>query len=113
MHSPLFKTLFHLSNDEIDIIEIKRLGFPPDSAKSLLFYWLLIRKETVPERLTFMKMSDGNKNQSRDFKEGVLIFNDTAGNYTPTKSEKSYRLDVITPPSLNSELIQIIENYLS
>ncbi|MFD2204549.1 hypothetical protein [Kiloniella antarctica] len=96
----------------MDIIEIKLLNLPSGSDKSLLFYWLLIRKEIAPERLTYMNMSDHKETQFRNFKEGQLTFNDTVGKYTPIESGKSYKFDVINPPDLNINLIQRVENYL-
>lgn len=112
MISPQFITLFHLSNDEIDIFEIKRLGLPSDSEKSLLFYWLMISKGNSPVRLTFASMSEEGENQIRDFKEGKLSFNGNVGFYTSNSGDEPNKLIVVNPPALSTRLIQSIENFL-
>ncbi|WP_419903015.1 hypothetical protein [Kiloniella sp.] len=113
MSSLNFKTLFHLSNDTVHIIEIKRLGLPGDSDKSLLFYWLLIKKGHLPQRLTFQGMAENGENQTRDFKEGKLCFGDEIGEFTESGNRTSHQIDVITPPTLSSSLNQSITSYLS
>ncbi|MEH6629788.1 MAG: hypothetical protein V7776_03120 [Halopseudomonas aestusnigri] len=112
MISPQFKTLFHLSNHEIDIVEIKHLGLPGDSDKSLIFYWFMISKGNAPIRLTFASMTEEGENQIRDFKEGELSFNGNVGFYTSNSGDESNKLTVVNPPALSTRLIQSIKNFL-
>ena len=110
--STRFKTLFHLTNNDMDIVEIKHLGLPEETDKSLLFYWLLIRRGNLPERLEFASMSTDGGNQVRVFEEGKLSFNGNAGHYITKDEKTSQTLVVSKPPKLNTHLIQLIEHYL-
>ncbi len=115
MTSLRFKVLFHLSNGDIDIVEIRRLDLLKQNDKSQLFYWLLIKKakkDRSPERLTFLNMSSEGENQVRIFEQGSLTYDSHIGQFSKIHEETPHLLRVHPSPELNSQLAETIEKYL-
>jgi len=110
LNAPHFQTLFYFSNEDISILEIKRLDLPSTADKSDLFHWLLIPKDHSIQKLTFLSMSEENGLQSREFKEGKLRFNEEGGFYD---AKISHTLKCHQPNDLPDRLVSLLESYLS
>lgn len=66
--------LYHFSNAEFDLLEIKRLGMHTGAPLSDVFKWLLInRKSQSVQSLNFVSMTTGSS-EKRVFTEGHLAF---------------------------------------
>lgn len=89
------RTLFHLTNDKLDIVEIKRNGIVNED-KSKLYYWLLYdKKNDMLTHLEFSSMGTKNGNEFRAFTEGSIEFSDKKGIYTI--GSKKYEMQVVDP----------------
>ncbi|WP_417452628.1 hypothetical protein [Kiloniella sp.] len=110
MNRPSFKTLFHFSNDDIRVIEIKRLDLPATTEKSKLFHWLLVNKDHSIQKLTFVAMSEDSKFQTREFKEGKLRFDDMQVFYD---ADTSHALKSCLANDLPDTLVSLLENYFT
>ncbi|PMD91455.1 hypothetical protein BWI97_21785 [Siphonobacter sp. BAB-5405] len=107
-----FQTLFHLLDETIDLIEIKRLDLPDEKDPSQLYYWLLIR-DTQIQRLTFVSMTRNETSQERVFEEGLLHFDTEMALYTDLDTLETHRLAVQNPAILSEALGNHIQNYLT
>ncbi|WP_157230779.1 hypothetical protein [Kiloniella laminariae] len=116
MNKQSFKVLFHLSNETVNILEIKRLSLPDTAEKSERFHWLLFSEEYL-QRLSFVSMSVTGETQNRCFREGLLEFTDNKGRFTPVpgcgKRSGAQELMVHLPEKIPAKLCQAVENYLS
>ncbi|MCZ4281545.1 hypothetical protein O4H49_12200 [Kiloniella laminariae] len=116
VNKPSFKVLFHLSNETIDIVEIKRLDLPDTEEKSELFHWLLLSDKHF-QRLSFVSMSVTGDRQNRCFREGLLEFTDSKGRFTPVpgcgRRTGAEELAVHQLEKPSAKLGQRIKNYLS
>ncbi|WP_120498344.1 hypothetical protein [Kiloniella sp. EL199] len=110
MNAPRFQTLFYFSNEDINLVEIKRLDLPATAAKSDIFHWILINQDHSIQKLIFVSMSEENGFQSREFEEGKLRFNEDLGFY---ETETSHPLKCHQPDNLSNTLVSLLENYLS
>ncbi|KLN62483.1 hypothetical protein WH96_03040 [Kiloniella spongiae] len=110
MKKSSFKTLFYLSNEDVNIVEIKRLDLPETADKSDIFHWLLFGNDCSIQKLTFVSMNEENGFQLREFKEGKLRFNDDIGFYD---TETSHALQCNRPNELPDTLASLLENYLT
>ncbi|PQA55481.1 hypothetical protein [Siphonobacter curvatus] len=107
-----FQALFHLLDETIDLVEIKRLDLPDEKDRSQLYYWLLIR-DTQVQRLTFVSMTRNETSQERVFEEGLLHFDTEMALYTDLDSLATHRLAVQNPAILSEALEKRIQNYLT
>ncbi|WP_085907477.1 hypothetical protein [Kiloniella majae] len=105
-----FQVLFYLSNQDISVVEIKRLDLPETVEKSDRFHWLLVDKNYLVQKLTFVSMSQENGFQVREFKEGKLRFNKDLGFYG---TEASCPLKCHQPDDLPDTLASLLDDYLT
>lgn len=107
-----FQTLFHLLDETMDLVEIKRLDLPDEKNPNQLYYWLLIR-ETQLQRLTFVSMIRNEISQERVFEEGLLHFDTEMALYTDLDTLETHRLAVQNRAILSDALEKRIQNYLT
>lgn len=99
-----YRPLFLLDADTASICEIKRLDVHSDNPGDVYFWLYFDRASHQLSHLTFVSMhADGDK-QQREFVQGELQFNATAGTYTPTDAGPALALRTVVPPTLPAEM---------
>lgn len=69
------KVLYLLSNDEVDVLEVKRTDLPPTAPPSDVYHWLCHFKETGRIlKLIFASMASQDGVETRQFQNGKLQF---------------------------------------
>lgn len=103
-----FKVLFCFEDAYKLIVEIKRTDIQTED-KSLVYKWLMIRKQNDNEQVTvlsFQSMDKSEGEQIRHFAEGVLTWN--AENVSFNEEE----MDRIEPEHMDIKWSEIIVRYL-
>ncbi len=107
-----FKTLYFLESNKIALVEIKRTGFPNDTAKRKIYFWFLLNKDTGQlTRMEFVSMKSEAENEERIFVKGKLTFKQDTGIFKNSTGQYSLRN---TPTGqLPDKFINKINDYLS
>lgn len=111
MIKPGYKLLFHLENEKIEIVEIRRNGILEDD-KHKVYVWLLYDKvnDTI-SRLEFITMKSSENKEYREFATGKLNMNKVSGTYQ--EGSKTFDLKVLDPTEpLSSILKDAVGDYL-
>lgn len=109
-----YRPLFHLENEALILIEIRRLDLPPtEQDPGRLYHWLLFDKGTRQlQKLDFESMSAGAAVQERVFRQGRLQFTAQAGTYAPRGGGPPLALRVQPPAALPAPLASAVLAYL-
>jgi len=106
-----YKILFHLENESIDILEIKRSGIT-ENDKSKLYHWLLYNKvNDMIYKLNFQDMRSVEGKEYRKFDEGELRFDKKKGTYEDKNEKQHLNLSDTNTP-LSSNLKDAVNDYL-
>lgn len=75
------KVIHYFMNENLTVVEVKKLGLAEDTPKEQVYFWLSIPTDTkAVERLDFLEMKEeevnGKMMNVRIFKQGDLRFDD-------------------------------------
>ncbi|MFG1493404.1 hypothetical protein [Halobacteriovorax sp. ZH4_bin.1] len=81
-----FETLFYFMNENVSVIEVKRLGLPDDTEKAKIYHWFFILNEELSlEKLkfesSFVDHVNGNEINVRTFENAEFRFDDSFGKF--------------------------------
>ncbi|WP_231463670.1 hypothetical protein [Pedobacter sp. Leaf132] len=111
--SSKYKTLFQFENQELVIIEIKRLDLLETATLNEIFHWLYFEKDTKSLiKLWFRSMDSSNEIEERFFEQGYLKFTSTEATYIEKYNSSQHKLKNCGKEALNSEIKASIEDYL-
>lgn len=84
--SDKFETLFYFMNENISVVEIKKLGLPDNASKSQKYQWFFILNEELSlDKLefesSFIDTVNGNEINVRKFKDAEFRFDDNFGKF--------------------------------
>lgn len=112
-HLP-FKVLFCFENESRLIIEIKRTDIQSED-KSLVYKWIVIRKEirstqsrlnATISTLTFQSMAQNDNKQIREFEEGTLEWDEITAHFNGEPMTQ------IEDSEVSGESLELISNFL-
>ncbi|HXH31812.1 MAG TPA: GNAT family protein [Bacteriovoracaceae bacterium] len=108
---PKIKYLYYFSSPEIDVVETKRLDLE-DAPLSEIYKWIIIWKDTGKVwELDFKSMNKNEIEESREFIEGSLGFNDKEA--TLKIFNHKFLLKVMRPEEIPSLTDQIVTLHLA
>ncbi len=108
MSKPGYKLLFHLDNEKIEIVEVKRNGILEED-KNKIYVWLLYDKvNDMLSRLEFVSMKSAENKEYREFENSKLEMDKTSGIYK--EGDKTFEMKVI--PS-DKPLLTILQDAVS
>ena len=106
-----FKVLFHLENEQIEIVEIKRNGILSDD-KSKIYHWLLYdRKNDMLTHLVFKSMRNETGKEHRIFEDSTLVFDTKQGQFKERREIHNLKVldaDIV----LSQKLKEAIGDYI-
>lgn len=105
------KVLFYFTNDNVDLVEVKREDLETDD-KSKLFFWLLINNDKI-ERLTFQGMSRTDREERRFFDVGVLRFNQQVAYLTPHDNSYTQVFRLAQSNELSEDSLEQINDFIN
>lgn len=93
MVKPGYKVLFHLDNEKIEIVEIRRNGILEED-KNKVYVWLLYDKvNDMISRLEFVSMKSTENKEYREFANSKLELDKVSGVYR--EGDKAFDMNVI------------------
>lgn len=111
--SSKYKTLFQFENQELVIIEIKRLDLPETASLNEIFHWLHFEKGSKSlVKLWFRSMDSSTEIEERFFEQGYLKFNSGEATYIEKYNSSQHKLKNFSKEPINSDLKISIEDYL-
>ncbi|WP_316805612.1 hypothetical protein [Pedobacter nototheniae] len=110
---PIFKSLYHLENSEISIIEIERSDLPANAEIYERFQWIKFDKCTSKiTALTFVSMKADEEEQTRIFEGASLKFNFAEASFSENNQVEQV-LKNNTEEGISATTEQFITNYLT
>lgn len=111
MVKPGYKVLFHLDNEKIEIVEIRRNGILEED-KNKIYVWLLYDKTNdMISRLEFVSMRSSENKEYREFKDSKLELDKVSGIYK--EANKTFEMKVISSDQPLPGILQdAISDYL-
>jgi hypothetical protein len=99
-----YRPLLLLDADSVYIFEIKRLDVQSANPGDVYFWLYFDRASRQLSHLTFVSMHADGDEQQREFAQGRLQFNATAGTYSHAGAGPALALRPVVPPTLPAEL---------
>ena len=111
MVKPGYKLLFHLDNEKVEIVEVRRNGILEED-KNKLYIWLLYDKvNDMISRLEFVSMKSTENKEYREFENSKLMMDKASGTYT--EGNKTFEMKVIPSDKPLSTILQdAVSDYL-
>lgn len=111
MVKPGYKLLFHLDNEKIEIVEIRRNGILEED-KNKIYVWLLYDKvNDMISRLEFVSMKSSENKEYREFENSKLEMDKVSGIYK--EADKVFEMKVIPADKPLSNILQdAVSDYL-
>lgn len=105
-----FKVLFAFSSPDLDVLEIKKLGYPEGTPPSTVYQWLILYRNKLVFDLDFRSMNNNGSDEFRAFEEGELKFNAEIATFT--LFGQTYELKNEKAIALSTAKIQLVQDHL-
>ncbi|QES90828.1 hypothetical protein [Rhizosphaericola mali] len=105
-----FALLFGFQSGQFSVVEIKRLDINSDR-KEDIYYWIQIKNSNgnyALKRLSFVSMSQNEKEQFRQFQKGRLHFNNTTAIFENEEGKFELQKMENLPPDLDKIIGQFL-----
>jgi hypothetical protein len=99
-----YRSLFLLEADTATVFEIKRLDIQSTNPGHLYFWLYFDNASGRLSQLDFESMTTEDGEHQREFAQGRLQFNATAGAFAPVGGGPTLALRTVTPPMLPAAL---------
>lgn len=111
MVKPGYKLMFHLDNEKIEIVEVRRNGILEED-KNKIYIWLLYDKvNDMISRLEFVSMKSTDNKEYREFENSKLELDKVSGIYR--EGDKVFEMKVIPSDKPLSTILQdAVSDYL-
>lgn len=80
-----FKVLYYLTNEKLTLVEVARTDLPSDTAKELVYHWLVLEGANQAKKLSFESMREEVINSNiinvRVFESAELRFDKLFGKF--------------------------------